>query len=352
MALEQELRSLLDYDTFDPDSREGQILQRLRNNRPASIKKAKQLEKEGVAARYSSEVAALIEQFQHEHPDADQRKLPILQTAEWFLNSSGRWTAEPVKVYALALKQEIEGLLEFDTFDPDGREGQILQRLEHNPPAPLKKAKKTEKEKAVAHQKKVAAKKKKPMAKKRKKRRKSLPMKELRELVRFFRSREDEFSWWIAGYIIFASRLGWRPGEILNLQREGQFIRAAAEKHTNNRGLTDTCEIDLSAYFEKARLIRSARLASLIDRWIDDARKWEAHYGGRAKLLANINGRLATASKNCEMKSVLTGWAVGPGAFNNNCGKKSSFRVHRRRRSIRAARAAPPFLRAWHRERT
>ncbi len=59
--------SLLDYDTFDPDSREGQILQRLRNNRPASIKKAKQLEKEEAVARYSGEVITLIEQFHREH---------------------------------------------------------------------------------------------------------------------------------------------------------------------------------------------------------------------------------------------------------------------------------------------
>jgi hypothetical protein len=145
LALEQEVRSLLDYDTFDPDSPEGQTLQRLRNNRPASIKKAKQLEKEGIAARYSSEVAALIEQFQREHPDADERQLPILAAAEWFLNSPGRWRAEPVKFYALALKQEIEGLLEFDNFAPDSPGAQLLQRLENNPPAPLKKAKKTKK---------------------------------------------------------------------------------------------------------------------------------------------------------------------------------------------------------------
>lgn len=285
LALEQEMKTLLEYDTFDPDSREGQILKRLKQDRPASIKKAKQLEKEELAARYSSEVAGLIEQFHHEHPDADPRKLPILHAAEWFLNSPGRWTAQPVKVYALALKQEIEGLLEFDSFDPGSPEGQILQRLECAPPTPLKKAK-TKKAKAVAHQKKVAAKKKKAATvKKRKKRRKSLPMKELRKLVRYFRSRDDEFSHWIVGYIIFASRVGWRPGEIINLQRDGNLIRAAAEKHTNNRGLTDTCEIDIGAYIEKAHLIRSNSLALEIDRWIGDARKWKLIAEGKRSCL-------------------------------------------------------------------
>jgi hypothetical protein len=305
LSLEQEMLSLLEYDSFDPDSREGQILQRLKNNRPSSIKKAKRAEKEEAVARYSSEVITLIEQFQREHPEADQRQLPILQAAEWFLNSPGRWAASSVTIYALALEQEIAGLPEFDTFDPDSREGQILQRLKNNQPAPLK-AKKTEKEKAVAHQKKVAAKKKKAVAKKRKKRRKSLPVKELRELVRHFRSREDEFSRWIAGYIMIASRLGWRPGEIISLHREGNLIRSAAEKNTNNRGLTDTCEVDISAYFKKARLFKNVSLASEIDSWIADARKWEAYYGGRKKLLANVNGRLATASKNCKTERVCT----------------------------------------------
>ncbi|MVT54250.1 hypothetical protein GPL17_27725 [Bradyrhizobium yuanmingense] len=306
LALEQEMKSLLEYDTFDPDSREGQILERLKRDRPASIKKAKQLKKEELAAHYSSEVAGLMEQFQHEHPDADPRKLPILHAAEWFLNSPGRWTAEPVKVYALALKQEIEGLLEFDSFDPDSPEGQILHRLECAPPAPLKRAK-TKKARAVAHQKKVVARKKNAATvKKRKKRRKSLPMKELRELVRYFRSRDDEFSHWIVGYIIFASRLGWRPGEIINLQREGDLIRAAAEKHTNNRGLADTCEVNIGAYIEKAHLITSNSLALEIDRWIGNARKWEAYYGGKKKLLSNINSRLATASKGCKIRRVCT----------------------------------------------
>ncbi len=209
------------------------------------------------------------------------------------------------KFYALALEQELEGLLEYDTFDPDSREGQLLQRLKKDRPASIKKMK-TAKAKEVAHQKKVAAKKKRAAGKKRKKRRKSLPVQELRELVGYFRSRNDEFSLWIAGYIIIASRLGWRPGEIINLHREGNLIRSAAAKHTNNRGLTDTCEVDIGAYLERARLIKNASLASEIDRWIADARKWEAHYEGQKKLLAVINGRLATASKNCEIARVCS----------------------------------------------
>jgi integrase len=131
-------------------------------------------------------------------------------------------------------------------------------------------------------------------------------MKELRQLRKYFSSRPDEFAKWIAGYIVIASRLGWRPGEIINLERNGNIVRAAAEKHSNNRGLAATCEVDISAYFEKARLMKNVSLASEIDRWIADAQKWLTYYGDRKKLLAAINGRLATASKSCKIARVCT----------------------------------------------
>jgi integrase len=255
-------------------------------------------------ALYSRETVRLIAQFQSENPDANPHILPIVATAEWFLNSHGRWAPSSIRVFALALEQEIKDLLEYDTFDPDSPMGQLLWRLKKDRPDSTKKVEKTQKEKAAAHQKKVAAKKKKSAAKKRKKRRKSLPMQELRKLVAYFRSRPDEFARWIAGYIMIASRLGWRPGEIINLQRDGNLICSAAEKHTNGRGLTDRCEVDISAYFEKARLIKRASLASEIDRWIADAQKWKAYYG--TKLQSVINGRLATASKSTEIARVCT----------------------------------------------
>lgn len=91
-------------------------------------------------------------------------------------------------------------------------------------------------------------------------------MRELRALVSYFRSEDGEFSLWIAGYIMLASRLGWRPGEILILQREGSLLRARAEKQSNQRGLTDTCEIDFSACLEKFPLIKRVSLISDLDR--------------------------------------------------------------------------------------
>jgi integrase len=213
----------------------------------------------------------------------------------------GRWKQNTIRGYAAALQQEMGRMLEYDTFDPDSEEALLLWRLKNERPDPVGKTKKSKESKQVAHQQRVAAKKK-----KRKKHRKSLPIRELRALVRHFRSKDIEFSLWIAGYIILASRLGWRPGEILILQREGNFVRAGAEKHTNGRGLTDTCEIDISAYFDRSRLIKNVSLASELDKWIADTRKWEAYYGGLSQLQDNINSRLATACKRCKIKRVCT----------------------------------------------
>jgi hypothetical protein len=225
-------------------------------------------------AAYEQQTRRLVDQWQREKPN-DAATSPLVQTVRWFLNEHARWAGNTIRLYANALEQEMGRMLEFDSFDPDSEEALLLRRLKNDRPSPVVKTKKSGKAKVVAHQQKVAAKKK-----RKSKPRKSIPVSELRQLIRYFRSRDDEFSNWIAGYIILASRLGWRPGEMLILQREGHFLRAAAEKHTNGRGLTDTCEIDIGAYFARSRLFKNVHLASELDKWTADTRKWEAHYGG------------------------------------------------------------------------
>jgi integrase len=251
-------------------------------------------------AAYECETSRLVAQYQRENPN-DAPGAPLVQTAHWFLNSHARWAGNTIRLYANALEQVIGSMLEDDTFDPDSQEAVLLRRLKNDRPSSVGKSKKSEKAKLVAHQQKVAAKKK-----KRKKPRKSIPVSELRELIRYFRSRDDEFSLWIVGYIILATRIGWRPGEMLIVQREGYLLRAVAEKHTNGRGLKDNCEIDLSAYFEKSRLFKSVSLISELDKWIADIHKWETYYGGLSMLRDNINSRLATACENREIKRVCT----------------------------------------------
>jgi integrase len=256
-------------------------------------------------ARYEIEASRFVGRYCREHhaevcdaPYEARLRMAIL----WFLNSPGGvWSEAYIRLLANALSQRLEmfvlaGLID-DNPDP---ERSLLSRLKHSRPESIEKRKRAGKTtKKIAHQKKVAAKKS-----KRKKPRKSLPMRELRALIGCFRQKGDGFSRWLAGYIIFASRLGWRPGEILMLQRDGTFLSARAEKHTNGRGLTDVCRIDIGAYFEKSGLIESVCLASAVDRWIADTRKWEARYGGLTKLQDNINSRLVTACKACQIKRV------------------------------------------------
>jgi integrase len=251
-------------------------------------------------AAYERETSRLVAQYQRENSN-DAPGVPLVQTADWFLNAHARWSDNTIRLYANALEQEMGKILEFDSFDPDSREAVLLRRLKNDRPSPVGKSKKSEKAKLIAHQQKVVAKKK-----KRKKPRKSIPVSELRELIRYFRSMDDEFSLWIVGYIILATRIGWRPGEMLIVQREGYLLRAVAEKHTNGRGLKDNCEIDLSAYFEKSRLFKSVSLISELDKWIADIHKWETYYGGLSMLHDNINSRLATACENREIKRVCT----------------------------------------------
>ena len=250
----------------------------------------------GTIADYKRETDRLVAQYVRENPQ-DKPGNPLLQTVNWFLNEHGRWGHSTIRYFAAALEQETGSMLEYDSFDPASNVASLLRRLKNDRPDA---AGKTKKSKQVAHQQKVAAK------KKRQKPRKSIPMRELRALVRYFRSQDDEFSRWIAGYIILASRLGWRPGELLILEREGNFLRAQAEKRSNQRGLTDTCEIDFSAHLGKSGLIKKASLVSELDKWIDDTRKWKAYYKGLSELQDNINSKLATACKNCTIKRTCT----------------------------------------------
>jgi integrase len=256
-------------------------------------------------AQYQIDATKLIGQYCREHP-VEACHAPyegrVIMAVLWFLNCDGRWSENYIRRVAAALSQLVEMFVMMGLIDetPDS-EKSLLWRLKHTRPKSDEKVKKSKKGKQVAQQKKVAAKKK-----KRKKPRKSIPMRELRSLIRYFRSKNDDFSHWIVGYIILSSRLGWRPGEILALERVGNILRASAEKHTNQRGLTDTCEIDIGAYCERSQLIKKVRLISNLDEWISAIPKWVAYYGGISKLQNSINSRLATACEKEEVKRTCT----------------------------------------------
>jgi integrase len=248
-------------------------------------------------ARYEIDATKFIGQYCRKH-HAEVCDAPyesrVAMAVLWFLSSHGRWSDSYIRLVAAALSQRAERLLAMDLLhDNPEAEKSLLWRLKKDRPQSIKKAKKSKKNKAKAHEKKIAAKKK-----KRKAPRKSLPMRELRALVEFFRDQADGFSLWIAGYLLVASRLGWRPGEMVTLRREGSFLRAPAEKHTNGRGLTDTCEVDIGAYPQW--------LIERLDQWISEIEKWDEKYGGRWNVRSAMNQRLATASKALGIARVST----------------------------------------------
>jgi hypothetical protein len=248
-------------------------------------------------ARYEIDATKFIGQYCREHPaevcDAPHESR-VAMAVLWFLSSHGRWSDSYIRLVAAALSQRVGMLVTMDLLqDNPAPEKSLLWRLKKDRPQSIKKAKKSKKGKAKAHQKKIAAKKK-----QRKAPRKSIPLRELRALVEFFRDQADGFSLWIVGYLLVASRLGWRPGEIVTLRREGSFLRAPAEKHTNGRGLADTCEVDISAY--------PKWLIHRLDQWISAIEKWDERYGGRWNVRRAMNARLATASDALGIARVST----------------------------------------------
>lgn len=253
----------------------------------------------GTVARYEIEATKFVNMFCREH-HADVCDAPyesrLSMTILWFLGCHGVWSKAYIRLVAAALGQRLEmfvlsGLIN-DNPDP---EKSLLTRLKRARPESIEKREKADKAaKKIAHQKKIAVKE----IKKRRKPRKSLRVQELRAVIQYFRGKTDRFSLWIAGYLIVASRLGWRPGEMVALRREGNYLRAQAEKHTNGRGLGDACEVDISAY--------PKWLVDRLDQWISDISVWEAEYGGLWNLRTVMNGRLATACKSLDMARIST----------------------------------------------
>lgn len=265
-------------------------------------------------AVYERDAIRFVVQYAREcEPDAcdiPYERLVVL-AVRWFLNTHGRWSEAYIRRLANALHQRLARLVAMELIDdrPDPEKSLFWALKNKRPQSTEKTAQATKKSKSVAHQKRVAGKKK-----KRKKYRKSVRTQELRALINYFRDKADGFSHWIAGYLLIASRIGWRPGEIVALRREGYFLRAQAEKRSNGRGLADTCEVEVSAY--------PAWVVARIDRWIADIGKWGEQYGGSWNLRVVMNARLATACRSLGIRRVST---YTLRHFAISCMKKSGF---------------------------
>lgn len=198
-----------------------------------------------------------------------------------FLESHDRWSKSHIRRLAAALLQEVERLIACELFSeqPAWRGVPLVKALMENRPRPVTPGKSG------------CSDSKRPP-------RKSLKNAELRRLVRHFSSRPDRFGRWIAGYLLIASRIGWRPGEVVAIKREGDFLRAPAEKHTNGRGLEGTCEVNVGAYPQT--------FYRMIDAWIADIEEFEDRYGGKWNVRSAMNERISNACEFLGIPRVCT----------------------------------------------
>ncbi len=245
-----------------PSSQARALLDALKNARPLSKPQS----------RRSAKDAKLADLFRRQSERDDLADMAeedfLVAAAQWFLNGHGRWPQAFIRSTATALSNQIERL---------GKSGLI-------PPSQAR---------ALLD----ALKNARPQSKRQRRRSaKSVKLAELRRLIGFFRGHKDRLNVWIAGYLQIASRLGWRPGEMLSVWINGNYLCAFAEKHTNARGLCDICEIGLHEF--------PRRLIEKLAAWISETGKLADENGGRWKLRDLVKKRIARACKKFGIRPI------------------------------------------------
>lgn len=230
-----------------------------------------QTKSDATYAAYNVDVTMFIRQFGREIDRDDLFDMAYedrtVAAAQWFLNSHGRWSLAYIRRTAAALSQRIELLGESELI-PSSQARALLDALKN----------------------------KRPQSKRQKRRlAKSIRMADLRRLIEFFRDQGDRLSVWIAGYLQVASRIGWRPGEMVSLWLDGKNLCAFAEKHTNERSLCGICEIGLHEY--------PRHLIEKLAAWILETERLANEHGGRWKLRDLVKKRISRA---CEKLGIRT----------------------------------------------
>ncbi len=192
----------------------------------------------------------------------------IVAAVQWFLDGHGRWSKAYIRRTAACFSQQIEQLGQCELI-PASQARALLDALKNGRPRSKRQQRRSAK---------------------------SMKLADLRRLIAFFRDHGERLNVWIAGYLQIASRIGWRPGEIMSMWLNGNYLRASAEKHTNERGLCDICEIGLHEY--PRRLIK--KLAA----WIAETGELANERGGRWKLRDLVKKRISRACKKLGIRPI------------------------------------------------
>jgi integrase len=233
-------------------------------------------------ARYNGVAIQFIGQFVNESRRTDLADLAYedlsVAAAHSFLQSDGRWSREYIRQLAGVLTQWIEGIGNVELI-PASQTQALLQALKEARPEPCPKTPN-------------------PKSPKRKRRRpaKSITVVNLRRLIRYFRDLGDGFSLWIAGYLQVASRIGWRPGEVVDVWLDGIHLCARAEKDTNERGLYGMCEVGLHEY--------PAHLIEKLEVWILETERLANEYDGRWNLREAAKKQISRACEDLRIRPI------------------------------------------------
>jgi len=219
--------------------------------------------------RYHELARNLIAQYSRECP-ADDASIEYpercLACADWFLGQTGRWSPAYTRQLSAALLQLVRPLGACELVDPRAAD-MVIDRLQNARPEP---------------------------GRPRFRPRKSAKLTDIRRLERHLRVSKDPFDRWIAGYVTVATRIGWRPAELLDLRLDGTCLSAGAAKHTQGRGLCDRCEVHLNEY--------SPALLQKLGAWIIETNHWIEHYGNKKILEDVMYKRIRDASRKVKIR--------------------------------------------------
>lgn len=169
-------------------------------------------------ARYCNEATLTVRQFVRESERDDLPDLSsedrLVAACRWALTQHDRWGKDFIRIRCCALAQQVE-TLKSCALIPDTEAAGLLQDLKEGRPRPvgssdrINPARRDQKIKTGT----------------------IVRNKALRAVTTLFSESDDELDRWIAGLLKILSRIGWRPGEVLNLVLLGRILAAPAEKY-------------------------------------------------------------------------------------------------------------------------
>lgn len=239
-------------------------------------------------ARYGEEAILAARQFVHETDRDDISDLStedkIVAACRWVLDQHDRWSKDHIRVKCVSMALQLEILLLCELISqPTGQ--LLLRSLQKQGPRPIGTSEQVNPNRRDQRARNGVI----------------IRTKALRKLEKRLIKSNEDFARWIAGFLIIASRLGWRPTELLDIILVGRILSAPAEKYRRgggefregplgqaaDRGLFECLEIRIGDRYPEKMLVA-------LQSWIGQTAHWREIYGGNGPV---IRERLRRACK-------------------------------------------------------